>query len=317
MSNWVQNAGYGQAIMSSLPLLGSGKVFVVGDSGTANRDMLVQLFGTDVDGAVRFHATIDAAIGACTADAGDVILVMPGHTEALTATSIALDVAGVSIIGMGQGLDRPTLTCAATGSTITVTGANCRVEGLHFSATVDNVAAAVTLGAAKDFTLKNCTFDDTGAALHFVSIVVTGATDQAAEGLRVLGNTWNGLAVAPNAFVSILAASDRVKINDNKVFMDATNDVGHFVTLAAKIVLEFECMRNFCIVVGATDATVGVFLTGSGTTSKGIVADNRCASLDTTTELMFTAGTGLKFFDNTYTGVADKSGYVLPAIDAA
>ena len=33
------------------------------------------------------YATIDQAIGACTAGNGDVILVMPGHTETLSAAA--------------------------------------------------------------------------------------------------------------------------------------------------------------------------------------------------------------------------------------
>jgi len=295
----------------------SGKVFVVGDSSTANIDMLKEIFIPDPDGEVRYYATVDAAISACTANAGDVILIAPGHAETVTATSIALDVAGVTILGLGNGLNRPTFTYGAAAATVTVSAANCTWKNCHFIGNFDNVAAAFTLAAAKDFTLEGNTFDDVSTILHFVSIVVTSAVAQRAEGLRVLGNTWNGLAVAPNAFVSILEANDRVKINDNVVFMDATNDVGHFVTLAAFIVLEFECKNNRLIVVGANDAAVGIFLTGSGSTSKGIVENNYVSSLDTTGELIATAGTGLVYFENYYTGVADKSGKLWPAVDAA
>ena len=38
---------------------------------------------------------------------------------------------------------------------------------------------------------------------------------------------------------------------------------------------------------------------------------------DTTTELIATAGTGLKFFENYYTGTADASGKLWPVVDAA
>lgn len=316
MARYTKNAGYGQQNFL-VPTLGSGKLFIVGDSGTANISMLQEIWGVDPDGKARFFTTVDAAISQCTANAGDVILIMPGHAEAVTATSIALDVAGVSIIGLGNGLDRPTFTYGAAAATITVSAANCAWKNCHFIANFDNVASAFTLEDAKDLTIEGNTFDDNTAALHFLSIVVTSATDQEAEGLKVLGNRWNGLALAPNAFISILAATDRIQANDNVVYMDATNDVGHFITLAAKIVLEFECVGNKLIVVGAAGATVGIFLTGSGSTSKGYVEDNRIASLDTTSELIATTGTGLKFFNNTYTGTADKSGYVLPAIDAA
>lgn len=312
------NSGYGQMLVNALPSAGvSGKVFVVGDSSTANIDMVKEIFGGDPDGRLRYTATVDAAISLCTANAGDLVLVAPGHSEAVTATSIALDVAGVTVLGLGNGLDRPTFTYGAAAATVTVTGANCKWMNCHFIANFDNVASAFTVGAAKDFALVENTFDDTSTSLHFLSVVVTGTTDQEAEGLQVSDNRWNGLALAPNAFISILAATDRLIADGNRVYMDATNDVGHFITLAAKIVLEAQISDNRLTVVGATDAAVGIFLTGSGSTSKGIVENNYVSSLDTTTELIATAGTGLVYFENYYTGVADASGKLWPAVDVA
>jgi hypothetical protein len=58
-------------------------------------------------------ATIDFAIGQCTASAGDKILVAATHTESLTAEkAILIDIAGVRILGMGSGRLRPTLSIA-------------------------------------------------------------------------------------------------------------------------------------------------------------------------------------------------------------
>src|SRR5512139_4050842 len=55
--------------------------------------------------------TIDYAIGQCTASNGDIIYVMPGHTEDIIAAgSITVDVAGVSIVGLGNGTNRPLIT---------------------------------------------------------------------------------------------------------------------------------------------------------------------------------------------------------------
>src|SRR4051812_34369402 len=56
-------------------------------------------------------ATIDYAIGLCVADKGTVIVVQPGHTETVSAAGgIACDVAGIYIIGLGAGTDRPQVT---------------------------------------------------------------------------------------------------------------------------------------------------------------------------------------------------------------
>jgi len=298
--------------------LTTGNVYVVIPSTNANYNEFFNKFQkTNLDGTFLIQPTLTAAMTACTANRGDFIYLAPGFTLTVTSAVPALDKAGVTIVGMGNGLSRPTFTYGAAAATINVSAANIRVLNCHFVANFDNVAAAFTLAAAKDFELNNNTFDDVSTILHYLSIVVTNATDQNAEGLKVVGNRWNGLALAPNAFISILAATDRIVVTDNIVYMDATNDVGHFMTLAAKILLEAEISRNVLAVVGASGATVGIFLTGSGTTSKGVVRGNRVSSLDTTTELVFTAGTGLVYFDNLYTGVADRSGYVLPLIDTS
>lgn len=297
--------------------IGQGRTFwVLKAAGTGYVDFVKEHPAYD-DGTAAVYTTVDAAISACTANRGDAIYVLPDHTETVTATSIAFDVAGVSVICLGTGLKRPTFTYGAAAATITVSAANCTWKGGHFIGNFDDVAAAFTLGAAKDFTLEGGTFADNSSSLHFLSIVVTGATANAADGLRVVGNTWYGLALAPNAFVSVLGTLHRLTIMDNDVNMAATNDAGHFLTLADKVVSQARVRRNTLTVVGSTGAAVGIFLTGSGTTSTGDVADNRVSSLDTTAELIATAGTGLVYFNNLYTGTADTSGKTWPLADAA
>ena len=66
-------------------------------------------------------ATIDGAINKCTASQGDIIIVMPGHAENIAAaTSLVVDVAGISIIGLGRGRNRPVLSFTNTAGRIPV-----------------------------------------------------------------------------------------------------------------------------------------------------------------------------------------------------
>lgn len=62
-------------------------------------------------------ATIDGAINKCTANQGDVIYVAEGHTETYTTTGakFTADIAGITIIGLGTGSDRPTISFGHTG----------------------------------------------------------------------------------------------------------------------------------------------------------------------------------------------------------
>lgn len=296
-------------------LLGAGSLFTTGtvfyvDSVTGTNGNL----GIDPKSP---KGTVAGALLACTANKGDKIMVMPNHAETITATSLDLNVAGVSIINMGNGkTDQPTYTFDAAASTIDVSAADISWMGGYFTATKLDVASAFTTGAAKGFSVEGGLFEDSSAILNFLSIVTTNATDNDADDLKVIGNTWYGLNTTPLAFVSILAANLRPIVAHNHADLAATSG-GEFITLAAKIVNGARFEYNNHVVVGATGTTTGIFLTGSGTTTTGIVKYNFVSSLDTTTELIATAGTGLVFHENYYTGVADKSGKLWPVVDAA
>ena len=75
------------------------KVFFVAPSSADWKENFLNVFPPDTDGVVRVHTTIAAALDNCVANRGDVILVLPGYTETVTA-ALALDVAGVSVIGL-------------------------------------------------------------------------------------------------------------------------------------------------------------------------------------------------------------------------
>jgi len=302
--------------------LSSGRIFFVLKTAATNYTQ----FKEDhpdykaADGVTTIAAvynTVDAAVGACTADQGDVIYVMPGHTETITSSSTTLDIAGVTIICLGNGTNAPHFTFSTAAATINVSAADVKWQGGYFLANYLDVASTFTLAAAKDFTLDGAMLKHSSNVLNFLSVVTTGTTDYATDGLTVTDNKYYGLNTTPLAFISVLGDVDRLTVTGNYVNSASTADVGHFITFAAKDATNAIISDNTLIVVGATNATVGIFLTGSGTAMTGIVSNNRIASLDTTTEIIATAGTGLKYFDNLYTGVADKSGYVLPAIDSA
>lgn len=291
-------------VLGAGELFTTGNVYYVSSVSGSNGNL-----GTDPS---EPKATINGALAACTANNGDKIVVMNNHAETVTSTSMSLSVAGVTIINMGNGkADRPTYTFSTAAATINVTAADVTWIGGYFSANFLDVASAFTLGAAKGFTLEGGLFEDSSSILNFLSIVTTNATNNDADDLTVIGNTWYGLNTTPLAFVSILANELRPNISYNHVDLAATSG-GEFITLAAKIVNGARFEHNNHIVVGATTTTTGIFLTGSGTTSTGIVRGNMVASLDTTTELLATAGTGLKYFENYYTGDADASGKLWP-----
>ncbi len=275
-------------------------------------------YGDNPDAPV---ASVDYAIGLCTAAKGDVIYCLPGHAETVTATSIALDVAGVTIIGLGHGLNRPVFTFGAAAATITVSAANCAWKGCDFLANFLDVASAFTLGAAKDFQLggpkpeDQNTFRATDATKDFLSIVTTGATANAADGLKVINNYQFSLDVTTLATVSVLGALDRLVISDNFIDKACTNDAGQLLTIVANVIRGARIQRNFLNIVGSTGAAVGLLITGSSTTNTGMVTHNHVTSLDTSAALLMTATINLAPHENYVSGVVAASGILWPTAD--
>jgi len=130
-------SSFGIPVLGAGPIVTTGNVFFVDDSGSDNNS------GEDPG---QPFATLDYAIGQCTASQGDTIVLMPGHAE--TTTAIALDVVGVKIVGLGIGADRPTIT-ATTGASdlIDITAANCTLENFRLVGAASGCTALVDVAA--------------------------------------------------------------------------------------------------------------------------------------------------------------------------
>lgn len=297
------NSGYGQ-IVGQFPFTGSGKVMFVGDSGTANRTMLQELFRNDSDGEVRFFATIDAAVSAGTANAGDIIYVAAGHTESIVAaTTLALDVAGVQIIGLGTGADRPTLTfTTATTATLDVTAANITLENIIIDLTgVDAVAIGIDVSAA-GFTMRSCKIlmsDSSGQA------VIGLFADTSADNMTLENNefvtfiditaTETAASVAGQITGIELKGSDLVKIKNNVIIGAFDHTSGAAILMDGHACTNIDISGNFI-----QDMTTRAEVVIKGTTSiTGVISNNLLRiSTDAKTKMITgqaTASAGIAF----------------------
>ncbi len=135
--------------------------------------------GYDVAGAgTNRHtpaATLDHAVGLCSANANDTIILVAGHAETINvAAACDLDVAGITVVGEGAGADRPTLTVATDdAATITVSAASVAMKNIIVSNTRDNVTSLMTVSGA-DFDFGNCETRDTGAVEAALVWTLTG-----------------------------------------------------------------------------------------------------------------------------------------------
>jgi hypothetical protein len=152
-------------------------------------------------------ASIDYAVGTCTANKGDIIMVKAGHTETVTAAAgLDLDVAGIAIIGLGTGSNRPTINfTTVVGADMDVDAANITVMNLLFTGGIDALTGPIDVNAA-DFSMINCeTRDVTGQATDFI------VTD--ANASRFLISNWKhagAAAAGADTAISIVGGDDWV-----------------------------------------------------------------------------------------------------------
>jgi len=161
-------------------------------------------FGKNPDAPFK---TIDYAIGNCTANNGDIIYVMPGHAETITsAGAITCDVAGVSIIGIGEGADRPTITFTSTDNSATflLTAASVKIKNIVGVCGDDGLTSAFVVSAADcelDITWRDP--EDVEAA---TCILTTADASRLKIKLKYEGDTGGNACVAPITLIGVTNA---------------------------------------------------------------------------------------------------------------
>ena len=220
-------------------------------------------------------ATLDYAIGLCVANAGDVIYLLPGHAESvIAAAGIVFDVAGVTVIGLGEGALRPTITfTTATTADIDIDAANVTIENVRFQSGVAALAAPIDVNAA-NFTMRKCRVMVDAAANHPLIVVLT---DAAANGIVIrdcdfdleYDNAVTPLIVTTARNVAIrLVGSDYAKIEDNAISGNFTVSCIDSLTTACRgVQINRNRLRNV-----QTTNIAGIIDLVAGTT--GVVANN-------------------------------------------
>ena len=189
-----QLSRYG-AIANSIPLMGpNAKFFIVGATTLPSYSTMLGAFGVDKDGGNRTFPTLAALIAdnnEVTAR-GDVVIVLSGHTETLTtAAAVNINDAGLTILGLGNGANRPTFTFTTNVvASFNVIAANTLIRNIRFVCGVDNQTAMVNVTAA-DVIFDQCEFVISNGTVGAAIGILTAAT---ADRLTVTNSRFVGPA---------------------------------------------------------------------------------------------------------------------------
>lgn len=264
------------------------------------------------------YQTLTYALTQVTANNNDRIYILPGSTITISsATSLLLNVAGITIVGLGIGNNRPlfNFTTAATAS-IPVSAANITVQNCRFSASFLSITAAFTV-TATGFVLDNCRIFDVSGILNFLNVVNATGAANTADGLTVSNCVVSGLGTTLVGSIILTSNDvDNCTIFNNLTVQATTVDRAIAIRVAAGILTNFSCSYNRCYRNNTTTANGSLVQVLSGTTSTGFVNNNYVQTLTTTADNLFTTTIGLAAFANFVTGVKGASGFLIPTADS-
>lgn len=252
---------FSQVYVAGVPVWGGfgpftpvGNVYFV-DSGHASAaDSAGTNWGKSKD---EPFATIDYAVGKCTANNGDYIIVMPGHTETVTAAAgLDLDVAGITLVGVGSGENRPTINfTTATTADMDVDAANITMYNFLFTGGIDALAGPVDVNAS-DFKFYNCeTRDVTGQTTDFI------VTDANADRLHIKGWVHRGAAGDGGDSAISIVGGDDIHIEDFWIYGNFDQGAIENVTTAC---VRINIHHGSIWTEGAEDLAIAIASGGTG-----------------------------------------------------
>jgi hypothetical protein len=266
-----------------LALTHPGRVFWVGNSATLLEGEKTASNGNKGTFLAPF-STIDFAVGQCAANRGDVIFVRPGHTETVTAAAgLDLDVAGIALIGLGSGSNRPTINfTTATSADMDVDAANITMVNFLFTGGIDALAGPIDVNAA-DFKLIDCEYRDvTGQATDVI------LADANADRLLIDGYFHNGAAAAGGASAIALTGMDNPVIRNFKLIGNFSVGAIDIRTTAA---VDIEIYDGYIWTKNSADIAIIDTVTGS----TGKIGPNICMMLADNAANITEAVTGATF----------------------
>ena len=217
-------------------------------------------------------ATLDAAIGKCTASQGDTIYLAEGHAEdVVSASAITVDVAGINIIGLGHGASRPTFTFkTSTAATMVISAASVYIENIICLTALDSVVSPMVISGAN--VEVHCEFQDTSSTVEAVRCILTAAT---ADNL-ILDIKHRGFAGDAGVNLVRLVGANNAEITVNAYGNYSTAAV-ELHTTACSNVQVFGFIHND----GASDGTDIIVDTVTGSTFYGCVHDGEAGLIMT------------------------------------
>jgi hypothetical protein len=257
-------------------------------------------------------STLAYAITKARAAKGDVIIIAPGHTESvISATALVLNKSGVTIVGLGNGNQRPTFTLSTVvGATITVSGAETTLDNIIFNLTgIDAVTVGFTISAA-GVTLKNCRVITNGASVSCTLPFSVGADRFTLQNCQVDGT---GADTGTTSIIASSAAIAELRVTGCDIRANCSSAL--FTSASTNHITNLLIANNFLRQSNGTAKNVFNLTTSS----TGLIAYNVCNGTTWATAADVASNSSnvaLRWFQNYGfdDGAGAVSGVLVPAV---
>lgn len=289
----------------------------VTDHPTAGKHFFVHS-GTGTD-AAGYGTTPDAPFASLsyafssdvlTASKDDVVHLLPYHNESIGNAQVTLDIAGVTVIGHGQGASRPRVDFDHANASIDITASNIKIKNVRLLPSVTAVAIGIDVNAAAtDTVLEDIEIlpgeDGAGVDEFTLGVDLKAGCDRTV--IRRLKARQHASAAGCDAVISLTGASDDVTIEDCDLVCLGTAAVAPIkgiTTLSTHV----RILRNVLV----SDDEPGIELL-TGTT--GVIALNSIMSNLATIAAAIVAD-GCGFFENYYVEQGNERGAIIGTASA-
>lgn len=293
------NHSYGRLIANSLASHRphTGKQFFLLGSSHANWEELSEMFPVGPEGKTRVFTDLQSALNSTETGGDDIIFIAPGYTENITAAAdIDINNTHVSIIGLGEGDQKPTFTfTTATTADLNVDAAGVSFENIRFDLTgIDALVAPLDINAAS-CTFRNCDFITADASGQCVNAILTDANadNMLIDGCDFIGSQLGGTTSA----VRIVGGDDIIIKNSHFIgnYKVSAGAIEVTTTAAGNLRIENNTILNTTLA-----STVAVnFATGTTAIVVGNVLGIRSGS------------TPVRVNEDQVVGTGARGGYIL------
>lgn len=230
--------------------------------------------------------------GELTASNGEIVFVLQGHVETVTAAGgLDLDVAGVTVVGLGEGNNRPQINfTTAVGADMDVDADNITMYNFRFTGGIDALTGPIDVNAAQ-FSLHNSLWADvTGQATDVI------VADANADGMVISSIVpgrygWRhlGAAAAGSASAIQIVGGDDIVIQDFWIYGNFSTAAIESVTTAAVDLTIGGGLMPWHIM---TENTADIAITSVSTTSGSVIGPGTIRLADNAANITEAIGLG-------------------------